>query len=65
MLEDWGLSSTYLLPPFPGPLRPGVVAPDRVVSMSQIELNSIIMLNSIVWNRTVLYKKDLVLNNLQ
>ena len=40
--------STSLLP-----LWPGVVAPDRVLSMDQIKLNSVLMLNWIVWNRTV------------
>ena len=30
--------STPSLPLFPGPLQPGVVAPDWVLSMGQIEL---------------------------
>ena len=38
-----------------GPLSPGVVAPDRVLFMGQIELNCIIMLNWIAWIRTVLH----------
>ena len=38
MLELWGMQSTPSLPSFPGPLWPGVVAPDRVLSMGQIEL---------------------------
>ena len=29
MLELWGMQSTILLPSLPGPLWPGVVAPDR------------------------------------
>ena len=33
MLEFWGMWSTPLLPLLPGPLWPGVVAPDRVLSM--------------------------------
>ena len=33
------------LPSLLGPLRPGVVAPDRVLSMGQIELNCVLMLN--------------------
>ena len=33
---------------------PGVVAPDRILSMGQIELNCVLMLNWIVWNRTAL-----------
>ena len=57
MLELWGMQSTPLLPLIPGPLWPRVVAPDRVLSISQIELNSVLMLNWIVWNRTVhMYK---------
>ena len=46
MLELWGMWSTPSLPLLPGPLWPGVVVPDRV-------LNSVLMLNGIVWNRTV------------
>ena len=38
----------------PGPLWLGVVAPDRVLSMGQIELNCELMLNRIVWDKTVL-----------
>ena len=32
MLELWEMWSTSLLPSFPDPLWPGVVAPDRVLS---------------------------------
>ena len=39
MLELWGMWSTYLLPSLLGPFWPGMVAPDRVLSMDQIELN--------------------------
>ena len=39
MLELWGLQSTLLLPSFPSPIWPGVVASDRVLSMGQKELN--------------------------
>ena len=39
MQELWGLWSTPLLPSLSGLLWPGVVAPDRVQSMGQIELN--------------------------
>ena len=39
MLELWGMLSTHSLPSIPGPLWPRVVAPDRVISMGQIELN--------------------------
>ena len=41
---------TPTLPSLPGSLWPGVIAPDRVLSMGQIELNCILMLNWIVWN---------------
>ena len=36
------------------PLWSGVVASDRVLSMDRIELNCVLMLNWIAWNRTVL-----------
>ena len=45
MLELWGMQSISSLPSLPGPLWPGVVAPDRVLSMGQIELNCVLMLN--------------------
>ena len=48
MLELWGMWSTSLLSLLPGPLWPRVVTPDRVLSMGQIELNCILMLNWIV-----------------
>ena len=38
MLELWGMRSTLSLPLFPDPLWPRVVAPERVLSMHQIEL---------------------------
>ena len=38
MLELWGMRSNPSLPSLPGPLWHGVVAPDRVLSMGQIEL---------------------------
>ena len=37
-LELWWICSTLSFPLLPGPLWPGVVAPDRVLSMGQIEL---------------------------
>ena len=52
MLELWEIQSTTSLPTLPGPLWLGVLAPDRVLSMGQIELNC--TLNWIAWNRTVL-----------
>ena len=45
MLELWGMRCTPSLPLLPGPLWPGVVAPDRVLSMGQIELNCVLILN--------------------
>ena len=33
ILELWGMLSIFPLPSLPGPLFPGVVAPDRVLSM--------------------------------
>ena len=33
MLELWGMRSTPSLPVLPGPLWPGMVAPDRTLSM--------------------------------
>ena len=39
MMELWEMSSTPLLPSFPGRFWSGVVLPDRVLSMGQIELN--------------------------
>ena len=66
MVELWGIQSTPLLPSLPGPLCRGMVAPCKVLPMDQIELNCGIMLNWIVWNRTVYtYKTGLVSNNLQ
>ena len=53
MLELWGMQSTPLLSSFPGPHWPREVAPDRILSMGQIELNCLLMLSWIVWNRTV------------
>ena len=48
MLELWGMQSTPSLPSLAGSLWPGVVALDRVLSLGQIELNCVIMLNWIV-----------------
>ena len=45
MLEIWEMWSTPSLLLLPGPLWPGVVATDRVLSMDQIEQNCALMLN--------------------
>ena len=42
----------------PGLLCPVVVAPDKVLSMGQIELNRVLTLNWIVWNKTVDMNKN-------
>ncbi len=47
MLEFWGMWSTPSWPSLPGLLWPGVVAPDRVQSMGQIELKGVLILNLI------------------
>ena len=41
MLRLWGMRSTPSSPSLPGLLLPTVVAPDRVLSMGQIELNCV------------------------
>ena len=48
------MRTTHLLSSLPGSLWPGVVAPDRVLSTGQIELNSVLMQRWTAWNRTVL-----------
>ena len=53
MLEFGGILSTPSLPLLWGQLWHGEIAPNRVWSMGQIELNCDCMLNWIVWNRTV------------
>ena len=56
ILEFCWMQSSPSLSLLPGPLWPRVVAPDKVLYMSQIELwplNCVLMLNWIVWNRTV------------
>ena len=46
--------STPLLQSHEGPLRPGAVAPDRVLSRRQIELKCVLMLKRISCDGTVL-----------
>ena len=60
MPEPWEIRSTASLPLLPGPLGLGAVAPDRLLSMGQIELfdiltvqNKWLTLNRIVRDRTV------------
>ena len=45
MLELWGMQSTSSIPLLPGPLWAEEVAPHRVQSMGQLELNCLLMLN--------------------
>ena len=45
MLELWEMRSTSSLPSLPDPFWPGVLVPGRVLSMGQIELNCVLMLN--------------------
>ena len=59
VLELWGMRSTPSLPSLPGPLWPGVVAPDKGPIYGLNRTNSILMLkwiawvNWIAWNRNV------------
>ena len=50
--SDGGVPVMLGLSLLPGSLWPGVVAPNRALSMGWIELNSILMVNWIVWIRT-------------
>ena len=45
VLELRGMRSTSSLPSLPGPLWPEVVASDKVLSMGQIKLNWVLILN--------------------
>ena len=53
MLEPWGMRSTPSLQSLPGPLCPGVVAPDRAMYMGQKELNCILIEIKLFWFLTV------------
>ena len=57
------MQNTPSLPSLPDLLWLGVLAPDRVLPMGQIELNCVLMLNWITWNRTVFdFETVLMLN---
>ena len=45
MLKVCRIQSIPSLPLLPGPLFPGVLAPDRVLPIGPIELNCVLMLN--------------------
>ena len=47
ILDLWGMRSTPLLPSSPGPVWLGMEASDRVLSMGQIKLNYVLLVNSI------------------
>ena len=53
-LKLWVMQITPSLPSLPGQFWPGVVAPDRALSMGKIQLNRVLMLSWIAWNITVL-----------
>ena len=57
MLGLWGIRSTPSLPLLPGPLWPGVIAPDKGPIYGLNRTNGIIMLNWIVWNKNVFDNK--------
>ena len=56
MLKLWGMRSTPLLPWPPSPLWPGMVESDRALFYGLNRTNYILMLNWIVWIRTVCLK---------
>ena len=66
-LEIWGMWCTLSLPLFPDSLCSGVVAPDKVLSMSQIEQTmckqmtdvKLWLLYSNTWNHLTVCKKEL------
>ena len=58
-----GTQSTPLLPSFPDSLWPGLVMPNRFLSMVQIELNVELMLNWITWNRTFWHLNGVLMLN--
>ena len=53
MLELWGMRSTLLFPLLPGLFWPGIVAPDKSLSVGCIELTCRLMPNGFVLIRTV------------
>ena len=49
MLELWRMRSTHSMPLLPGPLWPGVVAPDKDPIYGLNRAYGILMLNWIIW----------------
>ena len=58
MLEIWGMRSTPSLPSLPGPLWPGVVAPDKGPIYGLHRTNGILMLNWIVWVNWIAWNRN-------
>ena len=54
MLEIWEMQNNPSLLSLPGSLWLGVVEPESVLCMGQKEVNCILKLNWIAWNRNVL-----------
>ena len=61
ILELWGIQSTPSLPLLPGPLRPGVVAPDTGPIYGLDRTNGILMLNWIVWLNWIAWNRNVFL----
>ena len=57
MLDLCEIRSNPLLPSLPGPHLLGLLVRNRLPSIGQIELNCVLMLNWIVWNRTIYMHK--------
>ena len=53
MLKIWRIRSTPSLLSLLGRIWPGLVALDGVLTMGQIELNWVLILNWIIWYRTI------------
>ena len=62
MLELWGMQSTPSLPSLPGPLWPGVVAPDKGPIYGSNRTNGILMQNWIVWVNWIAWKRNVFHN---
>ena len=70
-LEILGMQSSSLLPLLPDPLWPGVIAPDRVLSMGQIEQTvckqitdvKLWLLYNTTWNHLTVCRKELRFKN--
>ncbi len=65
VLELWEMRSTPSLPSLPGPLWPGVVAPDRAPIYGLNRTNCILMLNWNVWIRTIQFTQTVLIQTIQ